>query len=123
MGVMKHVLLIEDEGIIALQLSQTIENKGDYRVSIALNGREGLQVYEEDPADLVVTDLNMPELDGFGVIESVRANTPAVKIIVLSGASQETERKAVEMGALCTLSKPVHSEDLLAAINDAFADQ
>ncbi|MFT5087630.1 MAG: YesN/AraC family two-component response regulator [Candidatus Latescibacterota bacterium] len=119
---MKHVLLIEDEGIIALQLSQTIESEGDYRVSIALNGREGLEVHEEDPADLVVTDLNMPELDGFGVIESVRAKTPAVKIIVLSGASQETERRAVEMGALCTLSKPVYSEDLLTAINDAFAD-
>ena len=45
----------------------------------------------------------MPELDGFSVIEQVRAKTPEVKIIVVSGASQQTERKAIEMGALCTM--------------------
>ncbi len=117
---MKHILLIEDEGIIALQLSQTVENAGDYRVSVAMDGREGVEIHEEDPADLIVTDLNMPELDGFGVIEHVRAHTPAVQVIVLSGASQQTEDRAMEMGALCTLSKPVQAEDLLAAIRRAF---
>lgn len=117
---MKHILLIEDEGIIALQLSQTVENAGDYRVSVAMDGREGVEIHDEDPADLIVTDLNMPELDGFGVIEHVRAHTPAVQVIVLSGASQQTEDRAMEMGALCTLSKPVQAEDLLAAIRRAF---
>ena len=62
---MKHILLIEDEGIIALQLSQMIEMGGDYRVTIAIDGREGLDMHAEDPADLVVTDLNMPKVDGF----------------------------------------------------------
>tara|TARA_Y100000589_G_C27022333_1_gene575452 strand:- start:573 stop:755 length:183 start_codon:yes stop_codon:yes gene_type:complete len=60
---MKHIILIEDEGIIGLQLSQAIERTGDYRVSVALDGREGLDLHEEDPAELIVTDLNMPELD------------------------------------------------------------
>ena len=89
---MKHIILIEDEGIIGLQLSQAIERTGDYRVSVALDGREGLDLHE-DPASFIVTDLNMPELDGFSVIEQVRAKTPEVKIIVVSGASQQTERK------------------------------
>ena len=72
---MKHILLIEDEGIIALQLSQMIETGGDYRVSIALNGREGLDLHAEDPADLVITDLNMPGVDGFEVIRQIGALT------------------------------------------------
>ena len=64
---------------------------GDYRVTIALNGRECLDVHAEDPADLVVTDLNMPKVDGFEVIRQIGANSPGIKIIVLSGASQEGE--------------------------------
>ncbi len=118
---MRHIILIEDEGIIGLQLSQTIERTGHYRVSVALDGREGLDIHESDPAELIVTDLNMPELDGFSAIEQVRSQTPEVKIIVVSGASQQTEQRAVEMGALCTLSKPVKSETLLEAIEGAFA--
>lgn len=120
---MKHIILIEDEGIIGLQLSQAIERTGDYRVSVALDGREGLDLHEEDPADLIVTDLNMPEMDGFSVIEQVRSKTPEVKIIVVSGASQQTERKAIEMGALCTMSKPVKFDDLISVVQDALSGQ
>jgi len=115
---MKHILLIEDEGIVALQLSQIIEMEGDYRVTIALNGREGLDVHAEDPADLVVTDLNMPEVDGFEVNRQIGAQSPGIKIIVLSGASQETEQRAIEMGAVCTLSKPVQGVELVEIVNE-----
>ena len=118
---MKHILLIEDEGIIALQLSQMIEMGGDYRVTIAIDGREGLDMHAEDPADLVVTDLNMPKVDGFEVIHQVTANSPEVKIIILSGAPQETEQRAIEMGAVRTLSKPVQGAELVDIINELMA--
>ncbi len=82
-----------------------IETGGDYRESIALNGREGLDLHAEDPADLVVTDLNMVGIDGFEVIRQIGAHSTEIKIVVLSGASQETEQKAIEMGAVCSLSR------------------
>jgi CheY-like chemotaxis protein len=55
----KHVLSVEDEGITAMNLAQTIEN-GGYRVTVAFDGREGLEAFYNDSADLVITDLNMP---------------------------------------------------------------
>jgi CheY-like chemotaxis protein len=78
----KHVLLIEDEGITAINLAQTIE-EGGYRVTVAFDGQEGLDAYHNDPADLVITDLNMPVLDGFGVIGSLKEQSPDIKIAVL----------------------------------------
>lgn len=60
-------------------------------------------------------------LDGFEVIRQVTANSPEVKIIVLSGASQETEQKAIEMGAVRTLSKPVQGIELVDIINELVA--
>ena len=85
--------------------------------------RLGFAVVEiaDDDTHVVVTDLNMPEVDGFEVMRQVTANSPEVKIIVLSGASQETEQKAIEMGAVRTLSKPVQGIELVDIINELVA--
>lgn len=106
---------------MACNYLRRLERTDDYRESVALDGREGLNLHEEDPAELIVTDLNMLEMDGFSVIEQVRAKTHDVNIIVVSGASQQTERKAIEMVSLCTMSQPVKFDDLISVRQDALS--
>ena len=76
---------------------------------------------EDQEWDLLITDVTLPGTDGFEVIRQVTANSPEVKIIILSGASQETEQKAIEMGAVRTLSKPVQGIELVDIINELVA--
>ena len=75
-------------------------------------------MYAEDPADSALIDLNMPGVDGFEVIRQIGAHSPEIKIVVLSGASQETEQKASGMRTVRTLSKPVQGAELIEIVND-----
>lgn len=117
----KHVLLIEDEGITAINLAQTIE-EGGYRVTVAFDGQEGLDAYHNDPADLVITDLNMPILDGFGVIGSLKEQSPDIKIAVLSGFCPQVEKERIRsLGVECIMAKPINARTLVEAVDKELA--
>ncbi len=98
----------------------TLEGMG-HTVTEASNGQEGLVQYESSPADLVLTDLIMPEKEGMETIMELRKKYPAVKIIAMSGGGRMTPANylhiAQRLGAGRVLSKPFHSEELAAAIN------
>ena len=113
---MQHILLIEDDALIALDLCTTLQRQG-YRVSHALNGQEGLDLFRSDPAVLVITDLNMPVLDGYGVISALSAEVPAIKIVVIAGVDRDkTEDRLLSMGIATMLTKPVNPSQLLKTV-------
>jgi len=117
----KHVLLIEDEGITAMNLAQTIEN-GGYRVTVAFDGKEGLEAFDSDPADLVITDLNMPILDGFGVIGVLKEQAPETKIAVLSGFCPQVEKERIRsLGVQCIMAKPINARTLVETVDRELA--
>ncbi len=112
----KHVLLIEDEGITAINLAQTIE-RGGYRVTVAFDGKEGLEAFYNDPADLVITDLNMPIMDGFSVIGTLKKQSPDIKIAVLSGFCPQLEKERIRgLGVECIMAKPINARTLVEAV-------
>jgi CheY-like chemotaxis protein len=118
MGSMKHILLVDDEGIIILNIARKIESEG-YRVTLALDGKEGLQVFRDDPADLVITDLSMPVMDGYTFIRELRQEAPAVNIAVLSAAIKEELKEILVENHVCfTFSKPVQENMLVDAIHE-----
>jgi DNA-binding response OmpR family regulator len=95
----KHILVIEDEKPMAKALEIKLGRLG-YQVTVVQNGVLGLEALEHDTFDLVLCDLIMPKVDGFGVLESIRERGLAVPVIVMTNLSQEEdEARAMSLGA------------------------
>jgi len=112
-----RVLIVDDEPDILLMLRVTLEAAG-FETGLAADGDVALQRVREDPFDLVLLDVMMPVLDGWGVLEALQHDTAAPKIIVLSAksASRDVER-AMELGAAAYLTKPFEVDGLIARIH------
>jgi DNA-binding response OmpR family regulator len=81
------VLIDDDDPVIRNMLNQIFTKEG-YEVVKVSNGKEGLKLNRNHPADLIVTDLVMPEMDGVETIQAVLRESPAVKIIAISGGDR-----------------------------------
>ncbi len=95
----KKILIIEDEKPMARALELKLSNAG-YDVKSATDGKCGLDCLEKEKVDLILLDLIMPNLDGFGVLEALKADGNATPVIVLSNLSQEEDaERAKKLGA------------------------
>ena len=115
---MHTILLIEDEEPLCLILAGRLKMEG-FHVQTATNGQEGLRQIHEQPPDLILCDIMMPELDGYGVLQALQADerTAAIPFIFLTAKSDAMEvRTGMGLGADDYLCKPVAKADLLAAI-------
>ena len=106
-----HALVVDDEILVALTLQGFLEACG-FRVSIATNGAQALRHDELDPADLLLTDIRMPLMDGPELIRRIRERQPTLPVIVVSA---ETELVAGIEG-IRRLPKPVTWSALRQAI-------
>lgn len=115
---MKTILLIEDNTIIRENTAEILELAG-YRVLTALNGKIGIGLALADRPDLIICDIMMPVLDGYGVLHIVNKN-PAltgIPFIFLTAKSERTDfRRGMEMGADDYLTKPFDDSELLSAV-------
>ncbi len=116
---MSSVLLIEDNADLRLMLEQTLASAG-YEVKTAEDGSRAIALFQNNPPDVVVTDIYMPNRDGLEVIMEIRASFPQTKIIAISG--QITHKNmlpvAKTLGALRTLAKPFQPQQLLSAVQE-----
>lgn len=116
--VMKRILLIEDDPAM-LRLTADILRMADYDVMTAENGKTGVEVAFREKPDLIISDTEMPILDGFGVFHMLQKNPHFVTtpfIFLNDQADQATGRKAMQLGADDVLPKPYSETDLLMAI-------
>ena len=115
---MKKILVIEDEVPIRTFFLRGLKAKGFCPIS-AENGRVGVQRAKEQLPDLIICDIMMPELDGYGVLTILRQNpgTSTIPVIFVTAKTTEAERRyGMELGADDYLTKPYTAEDLLRAI-------
>jgi two-component system KDP operon response regulator KdpE len=109
------VLIVDDEASIRRALTRALGARG-YEVEVAVDGQDALVVFESFSPDLVVLDLNLPELDGFGVCKKLRSWS-SVPIIVLSVREDESDKvEALDLGADDYLTKPFGIDELLARV-------
>ncbi len=95
----KKILIAEDEKPLSRALDLKLTNEG-YEVTVAYNGVEAIEKLKTDKYDLLLLDLVMPELDGFGVLEEMKKNKIKVPTIVLTNLSQDQDReKVIKLGA------------------------
>ena len=118
---MARILIIDDESQIRSMLRLMLERDG-YEVVEAPDGIEGIRAYRQKPADLIITDLIMPNKDGIGMIIELQKEFPDVKIIAMSGGGLNKPegylKGAKKLGAACTLTKPIDREKMLRAVKN-----
>jgi CheY-like chemotaxis protein/CRP-like cAMP-binding protein len=115
---MKNILVIEDNKDLRDNTAEILELAG-YRVSVAENGKRGVYIAIKEMPDLIVCDIMMPELDGYGVLHMLRKNAETLHIpfIFLTAKTERTDfRKGMEMGADDYITKPFEDIELLNAI-------
>jgi len=118
---MARVLLVEDEPTDRVILAELLERMG-HEVYFASDGEEAFKTYLKNSIEIIITDLNMPHVDGLEFIGSVRALFPGASIIAVSGKGPELLAEAESKGAFAALSKPVNPQELRDAIAEATAD-
>lgn len=110
-----RLLIVDDELVLAETMSDILKLRG-FEVELAGNGLEALDKLAARPIDLVITDMNMPKMDGMQLLTQVRKLYPALPVIIISGFSQTDAAAALAEGAVAFLGKPLPAADLLREI-------
>jgi DNA-binding response OmpR family regulator len=122
---MTKILVIEDEAPIRDKIVTVLKYE-DYDVIDATNGREGVTSAQENRPDLIICDVLMPDLNGYGALAALRdnPNTSDIPVIFLTAAASRADmRKGMEMGADDYITKPYTVEELLAAVRTRLGRQ
>jgi DNA-binding NarL/FixJ family response regulator len=115
---MKKILVIEDESVLRMNLAKVLRLE-NFEPLTAANGREGIELARREWPDLILCDILMPELNGWRVLEEIRADpaTARIPFIFLTAKGDLPDLRAgMNLGADDYLVKPVPLDDLLAAI-------
>src|SRR6186997_2712676 len=115
---MKSILVIEDNKDIRENTAEILDLAG-YKTFTAENGKKGVDIAVKEKPDVIVCDIMMPELDGYGVLHMLRKNetTQAIPFIFLTAKTERTDfRKGMEMGADDYITKPFEDIELLNAV-------
>ncbi len=120
---MKKILLIEDDKALRENTEELLALSG-YSVVTAPNGRIGIATAKDAMPDLIVCDIMMPEIDGYGVLQNLSSDekTKHIPFIFLSAKTEHKEiRKGMDLGADDYLTKPFEEEDLMSAVESRLA--
>lgn len=115
-----YILIVDDQPELAQMMADLLDDAG-YQARSAGNGREALADIQQEQPDLVLLDVNMPELDGFEVAAMLKSDpaTAAIPIIMVSAQEGRASRLiGLESGAEDYLAKPVDPAELLAKIRN-----
>ena len=115
----KRILVVDDDADFRSMLRSALQLAG-YSVDVARNGRAALAVQRQSPADVLITDIFMPESDGFEAIDAFRRNFPSTRIIAISGGAPAVKTNYLDAAGLigvdAALQKPFEMDELLRVL-------
>lgn len=116
-----RILVIDDEPPVRQMLHQMLERAG-YDVDEAEDGAQAMRMLKEHPADIVITDMIMPNKEGMNTIMEIRRDFPELKVIAISGGGDVGAKEYLAVAARCgaqkTFTKPLTREEMLSAIEE-----
>lgn len=117
--IVARILVIEDDNEVRDYLESVLSRDG-YEVEGASNGKDGVALFQVNPADLVITDIIMPEKDGIETIMDLKRVNSTLKVIAISGGGRSEPENYLHsaklIGANLTLKKPFSNEEMLQAV-------
>jgi CheY-like chemotaxis protein len=119
------VLIVDDDTAVRDSLAAVMEAFG-FRTCIAGNGREGLEAIKTEAPAAIITDLQMPEMDGFELLTALRCAKTSIPVIVISGGltrGYDFLGAARRMGAVATFQKPLPVFEMIDTVNGLTARQ
>jgi DNA-binding NtrC family response regulator len=121
----KKILVIDDEEDLCFLVKMNLENTGEFEVSTAFSGEEGIKKAKEENVDLVITDFNMPDMNGEEVINALKAIKPSLPVLLFSIYYDDsvTLPSAVKKKANGIICKPIDRDELHKVINDALGNK
>ena len=122
---MARILVIDDDAQVRGAVRRILERAG-HTVEDVGNGDAGLRAHRERPADLIITDIFMPERDGIETIRLLRRESPQVKIVVSSGGDRtqtmDLRKDAELLGAARSLRRPFELSELVRAVDELLGE-
>jgi two-component system, NtrC family, response regulator PilR len=120
---MSNILIVDDEQSYRQLLTLVFESDG-HTVRTATNGREALDVIQSEPADVIISDVKMPDMDGIEMLRAVRETQPDLGVVLMTAfASVETAREAFKLGADDFIQKPFDVEELKLIVKKTLEKQ
>jgi len=123
---LKRILVIDDEPTALDLLRRILEMKG-YEVAVAKNGQEGVELFQQHPCDLVITDMVMPIKDGLQTILDLRLEVPQLPVIAISGGGTISKERYLAVAGyldrVITIAKPFAIEQIIAAVEKLLYEQ
>lgn len=116
----KRILVVDDEENARIALSKILAHEG-YDVSSAANGLEALNFLRSRDVELIITDINMPEMNGLAFLRELNRSYPKSNVIMITAYGEvESYLEAMNLGAFEYINKPLKYEDLKKVINKIF---
>ena len=119
----RHILVVDDDELARMEIARSVEQQG-HTIGLAENGIQALAALGSQDFDLVLLDLLMPEMDGFAVLQEMKADEAlrTIPVIVVTAVGEpENVAKCIEMGAADHLTKPLDHELLAQRVGAVFA--
>lgn len=116
----RHILVVDDEENTRLGLSKLLSQEG-YIVDLAANGTEALDLLRRQRISLVISDINMPGMNGIGFLREISRRFPSTNVIMITAyGGVESYLEAMNLGALEYLHKPVRLDELRSVLKKIF---
>jgi CheY-like chemotaxis protein len=114
----KRILVVDDEPNLAFLLAENLVDLGpDYEIEVSHSGPEALDLNTQNPFDLVITDLMMPEMNGLTLSKHLSEEKPDIKLILMTAyGNEDIALKAKDLGICSYITKPFEMEDMLEAV-------
>ncbi len=119
---MRYALIVDDSTATRSLIKSLVEDIGDINVFEAPTGFEALKTLPRQPLDIIVVDINMPDINGLELINFIKTNNQYKNIpvvIVSTESSEEDRKKGMELGAFAYLTKPFKSNELQSVVKKA----
>ena len=122
----KRILVVDDHEPLLMAIRGILEGEEGYTIFTALDGIQALEIMEQANPDLIIADIMMPRMDGYELLQHLRAEpeTMDVPVIILTGMkTPESEVKSLELGGDDYLTKPIKREILIARVKKVLAQK
>ena len=114
-----NILIVDDEEVVRLSHLRSLVGS-NCKTQVAECGNEALRFMEQQPFDVILLDLCMPDLDGMDVLKTIKERWPCSEVVVITGyPTIESAKEAMRLGAHNYLAKPVGPNEVIKAANDA----